>query len=51
MGLYSGGLIFQKNFGLAGDLCMPKNSALGVQSEILVEQLMYRTSQNSEVNY
>ena len=41
VGLYSGGLytegfIFGRAFGLKGDLCMPKNSAFGAQSERLI---------------
>ena len=36
VGLYTEGLIFGRTFGLKGDLCMPKNSAFGVQSERLI---------------
>ena len=41
VGLYSGDLytegpIFGRTSGLKGDLCMPKNSAVGVQSERLI---------------
>ena len=35
-GLYMEGLIFGRTFGLKGALCIPKNSALGVQSERLL---------------
>ena len=35
-GLYMKGLIFRRTFGLKGDLCIPKNSAFGVQGERLI---------------
>ena len=35
-GLYWGGLIFGGSFGLKDDLCIPKYSPSGVQSEILL---------------
>ena len=31
-----GGAYIRKDFWLKGDLCMPKNSAFGVQSERLI---------------
>ena len=40
MGLYSGGshtgAYIQRDFGLTADLCIPKNSSFGVQSERLM---------------
>ena len=35
-GLIFGGLIFRGSFGLADDMCMPKNSPCGVQSDRLL---------------